>query len=196
MNNLPSNAFISAGILTSITGRYGKALFDLAHNHQNKNMIEVCGRHLDEICEFIQSDESAKNAFYSDSLTKKEKIIVAEKICNFLKAPDFFTAFLCKLIENNRIVQINDINIIYKRLSNLKEGTQRVEVSSVVNLDNDQKKRLANMLEKHFKTKVNITYSLDSKLLGGLKVRFGSHIVDMSLLAQINNLLSDLKGPE
>lgn len=191
-----TNASLSSALI-SIAGRYAKALFQMAQDHHtsDNDLINGIANHLDAFTELLTSDEEIRYYFQSEALQKKERCLLVDKLAEQWNFPEMFGLFLKKLIENNRLKEIDQINLIYKRLLAAQEGRQRVEVSYVHPLTKKQSTALDHILQQYFQQKLNITYSLDSKLLAGIKIRFGSKIIDTSLLSKVENLLMILKGP-
>ena len=42
--------------------------------------------------------------------------------------------------------------------------------------------------------KVSISYKVDKTIIGGLKIKFGSKMIDSSLITKLNNLNLAMKG--
>ena len=69
-------------------------------------------------------------------------------------------------------------------------------METVKSLSAEQDKKLQENLEKYFKKKVLITYTVKSEILGGLVVTCGSDMIDDSIRGKLNRLETVMKGGE
>ena len=75
-----------------------------------------------------------------------------------------------------------------------KAGIVRVKAESAFPLDDEQKKRLTEKLEKNTGARVEIEYVIDPALIGGMKLDFGNRRIDGSVRAKLHRvgeMLSD-----
>lgn len=79
---------------------------------------------------------------------------------------------------------------ILRCLADLGQNFQtRVVVESAYSLGTSDQKKVLAMLKKNFKV-VEATFEVDSKLIGGIRVRFGDNILDLSLKQKMDELIS------
>ena len=79
---------------------------------------------------------------------------------------------------------------LYHQKNNIAE----VEVQSAQALSAAQVKKLEASLEKLLKQKVLVSYLVKPEVLGGLKVKYGSNMIDDTLLGKLNRLEQVMKG--
>ncbi|HOI45090.1 MAG TPA: ATP synthase F1 subunit delta [Candidatus Aminicenantes bacterium] len=96
--------------------------------------------------------------------------------------------FVKLLVENKRQDLLPDILRSMSDLWNAKQGVLVFEVSSAVALSDRQKQRLKSELEKREKNPVSLTYRIDSGLIGGLALRRGHIIYDVSVKGDLRRL--------
>jgi len=75
-----------------------------------------------------------------------------------------------------------------------KHGIAEVEVSSVKPLSASQNKKLIAELEAKIGKKVVAKYVLAPELLGGLRIKYGSNMIDDSIMGKLNRLEIMMKG--
>ena len=82
----------------------------------------------------------------------------------------------------------------YKEPIPIAHGYEEVEVETVKQLSATQNKKLQQNLEKMLDKKVVVTYKITPELIGGLRIKFGSEMIDNSLVSKLNRLEIEMKG--
>jgi len=75
-----------------------------------------------------------------------------------------------------------------------KEGRAKIKVISPQELDTSQKNQIQNKLEDIFKKPVNIDFTIDEKLLGGLKITSKMKNFDLSYSTKLKQLKQKMVG--
>jgi F-type H+-transporting ATPase subunit delta len=101
--------------------------------------------------------------------------------------------FVRVLAENGRLDVLAEIRSQFETLKNEREGTVEAEVISAFELDKSQVADLVARLEKKTGRKVKTRVSVDSSLIGGVKVVIGDKVIDGSARAQLAALETALK---
>jgi len=96
--------------------------------------------------------------------------------------------FLLLLVEHDRLPIFNAILEELPTVWNEEQGITTFEVASVVELSGEQKKRLASKLEKLEKRPVTLNFTLNPSLIGGLSIRKGNIIYDVSITGSLQRL--------
>jgi len=96
------------------------------------------------------------------------------------------------LVENERLDLLPDIIEILPDLWNEIRGVQTFEVSSVIPLTDKQKKRLQEKMEHLENGPVALRYKSDPALIGGLSLRKGNIVYDVSLRGNLERLLEQI----
>ena len=114
----------------------------------------------------------------TDAIKAAFKDTVPANVLNFL-------CLLCEKGHMNELVEtINEFNELYKEENRIISA----EVISAVDLSDEQKQRLVQKLEKLYCCKVQITYSLDKSLLGGVRVKVAGKVIDSSLKHRLKSI--------
>jgi F-type H+-transporting ATPase subunit delta len=94
--------------------------------------------------------------------------------------------FLLILIERRRIIYFYDIIDQFILIWNKATNTRIVEISSVIELTEKQKQYLINKLKEITKASyIELKLKIDTSLIGGLVIKFGSNLIDLSLRGQL-----------
>lgn len=98
------------------------------------------------------------------------------------------------IADNNRFAEIAIILDAFVRLYYKKQNITEIEVDSALKLTEAQNKKVLQMLEQKFGEKIVVNFHVDPELLGGLRVRYGSTMIDDSVLGKLNRLEMMMKG--
>jgi F-type H+-transporting ATPase subunit delta len=98
------------------------------------------------------------------------------------------------LIENRRLTVLPEIKEIFDDLKRAREGQVEAHVTSAFPMDAAQVASLVTDLEARFKRKVQPILSVDSELIGGVRVRVGDEVIDASVRGKLAAMATALKS--
>ena len=173
----------------SVVGdRYAESLFDLA---KEENKVT---QYLDDIKlvgEVLGSDPQIVQ-FFNHVLIENEKKIqlldqsfkgnVDQYVLNFLKL----------LVQSRRIRYIDDIVKSYIKLSNQYLGIEEGTIYTPYKLTDQQIQDIEKAISKKENKKVTLKLSIDSSLLGGIKVQIANRIYDGTIKNKVEMLKKEL----
>ncbi len=96
------------------------------------------------------------------------------------------------LVEYDRLSVLPAISSAFEELKAQDEGTLEAQIISAVKLSAAETKELVKKLEAKFGKKVAATVSVDSEIIGGIKIIVGDTVIDASVKAQLQNLAYSL----
>ena len=102
--------------------------------------------------------------------------------------------FLKVLAQNHRL---NLLEIILKQfisLYNDKHNIAEVDVTTVIELSSEQDKRLKSKLSDIFNKKIEINYIINPEIVGGLVIKYGTNLIDVSIKHKLDTLEKIMKG--
>ena len=182
---------LTPGILTSFPGRYAKALFDLA---QEKRQVQGVGSSLRTFQRLFHTSKTLNQVLSNPAIPRKEREAALNALCIEIKAPQIFHSFIRLLVKAQRISYLPQIEGIYQSLVSQAKKEQMIEVVSAYPLTSTQSKLLKDRLKKAFPGILSLVFINDPKVLGGIMVRIGSHVIDATLTSQLNKLATAMKG--
>jgi len=118
---------------------------------------------------------------YADVLPNMDQVFTKE-IYNFLRL----------LLEYRRLYVLPDIFVLYTRLVAMQQGILVAHVFSAYAIKSEQKKKLAEVLEKKFKTKIDLNCQIDKNLLGGMVICAKNFVIDGSVRSHLRRLKNSL----
>lgn len=98
------------------------------------------------------------------------------------------------LAENGRLDVVSEIRAQYEARKNEREGVVEAEVFTAFELDAAQVADLVSRLEQKTGRKVKARVSVDTALIGGVKIIIGDKVIDGSARAQLGALEAALKA--
>ena len=162
---------------------YAKALYAKA---KKDNRIAVVLLWLEAMALTVKDKTVA--SILSDPRVGAEKIIDVCISALGDKLVDSDKNFLHLLAENKRMTLLPAILALYQQLQLAQLNKVAISVTSSKPLTEAQSLALQKTLEQKHKGSVDLTYHVDSSLLGGLVLRCGDKVIDGSIQGQLHQL--------
>ena len=178
-------------IVSGISGRYAVALFELALENKALEAIES-----DLVGLKAQLQESAdlQSLVTSPLYSRDDQVAGVTAVAEAAKMSGLTVKFLGVLAANRRLDTLLPTINAFEMLAAHHRGEISAEVVSAQALSDGQLKALKKQLKAAVGRDVTIDASVDETLLGGLRVKVGSRMVDSSLKTKLDNLAIAMKG--
>ena len=95
---------------------------------------------------------------------------------------------LSTVIDNGRLSVLPEIASQFRTLVNDRGGVADAQVVSAFPLDAGQQASLAKVLEKRFGRQLKVAVTVDSSLIGGVRVTVGDEVLDTSVVARLEQM--------
>lgn len=170
--------------MTEIGKEYATALFMLAYEEG-------------KVREYEKALKLIKDAFVNEAdyemFLSSPSIPLSERISSMEAAfadavPDCVLSYVQLLCEKGRIKYFTESVDAYCELADEAERISKCKVTSAVELSDEEKLKLKNKLEKTYNCKVNLEYSVDVTLMGGLIVEIDGKIIDGSVRQRLREV--------
>ncbi len=168
--------------LATIARPYAEALFRVARTADLSGWSTLVG-------------EMAQVAANSDfqGFAHNPKISHADVVSTFLsaiKSPVNAEAhnFVVMLIDNGRLTLLPEIATQFQALKNAQEGAADAAIVSAFEMTPAQVSALIGTLEQKFGRKLNPLVTVDSSLIGGVRVVVGDEVLDTSVRAKLQQM--------
>lgn len=96
--------------------------------------------------------------------------------------------FLRTVIENGRLAALPEIAHQFREMKNAQSGASDAVVYSAFPIAAEQLGAVAQVLEKRFGRKLNVTVQEDPSLIGGIRVVVGDEVLDTSVKARLDQM--------
>ncbi|RDE06701.1 F0F1 ATP synthase subunit delta [Sphingomonas aracearum] len=181
----------SSGIQASLSGRYAKALFDLADESKNVGAVEAS---LATVRDALDQSDDFRTLTTNPLLSRKDAGNAVAATAQALGLDPITTKFLGVLAENRRLTQLPAIIRAFRRLAAQQRGETSAEVITAHPLSPAQTDALTQQLRARVGREVSVDLTVDPALLGGMIVRIGSQQIDSSIRTRLNSLAHAMKG--
>lgn len=166
--------------------RYAQALSQSALEN-----IDEINENLALIDEVIFANNDFKNFFSHPIVSLKDK---KETLNETLKGKvnEKTLNFLNTLLDEGRFGIFKTIYELFKQEIDVIKNKQRIDVSSVIALSEEEKSRLEEKLSKKLQKEVILNYKEEEEILGGLLIKFEDKIIDLSLKGKFDDLRKNI----
>ncbi len=168
---------------------YGDSLFELA---LEEGKVELFLEEAGFVLQVLTENEDLVKLMTHPKISKEEKEKVVENIFKS-NISDEMTGFLVIVIKKGRFKEMKAILSYF--IARVKEYKKIgvAFVATAVELRQEQKEALVKrLLETTEYETMEMNYSVDPSLIGGMTVRIGDRVVDSSIKHKLNDLTRDL----
>jgi F-type H+-transporting ATPase subunit delta len=107
---------------------------------------------------------------------------LAPKVENFVRA----------LIANDRLAVMPEVAVQFDRLVDAQAGSAEAQITSAFAMSDAEVKDLVTALEKKFAIKLKPQVTVDSDLIGGVRVVVGDRVLDTSVRSRLDAMRATL----
>jgi F-type H+-transporting ATPase subunit delta len=171
--------------------RYGQGLINVLRDEADFRKVR---EELGDLARLFFGDNKLREVLTSPFLAKTKKADLVRDIINQSAADRRTRNFILLLLEKGRFELLPEILDLLPLLWNEKTGIVTVEACSAVPLSDAQQERLRRTLESLESRPVDLKFTLDPEVLGGLVLRRGHVIYDLTLrgrLARLRDVLAE-----
>jgi F-type H+-transporting ATPase subunit delta len=169
----------------TLVKRYARGLVGALH--EESEFAAVHGE-LSAYQGVLKTNIELANILKSPFVPKKKKNQIIKNILAASPPTEKTARFLDVLVEHNRLDILEDVLLALPPLWQETQGVQMFEVSSAFSLTSEQKDRLRAELERLEGKPVFLDYRIDPGLVGGLSLRKGNVIYDVSIEGRLAKL--------
>jgi F-type H+-transporting ATPase subunit delta len=172
------------GNFTSIARPYAFAAFEFA---LAKNALSAWEELL-QAAALVAKDRLVVRLMASPAVNHKQ---LADLFCDVLASnlDDDRKNFIRLLAEHKRYAVLPEIAEQFVQYRAEHEKKVKVEVTSAIPLDEQQKSKLSQALAKRLQLQVTLACTVDPALLGGAIVRAGDMVIDGSVRGKLNRMI-------
>ena len=181
----------SGGIQASLAGRYASALFGLA---RDERQIDAVSRSLDSLHRAIADSSDFASLIDSPMVSRGDAGNALAALGAGLNLDPLTANFLGVIARNGRKGQLRNIIRNFRRFAADHRGETTAEVITAHPLKDDQIAALKAQLRTRAGRDVMIDASVDPAILGGIKIKMGSQMIDASIQTKLNRLATAMKG--
>jgi F-type H+-transporting ATPase subunit delta len=144
------------------------------------------------ISNLINNGDQFRDFLYSPRVARDEKVAIAERLFS-----DRVTAltmqFVRVLLEKRRENEFEAIREAYVEMRREHGNVIFALVTSASPLDDPQRQKIEDKLQKSSGKRVEAVYDVDPSVLGGVKVAYGTYVLDGTVKGSLRRLRDSLR---
>lgn len=167
---------------------YARALYDAA---REAGRLPAARQGLGDFVEATRAVPELGEILRNPQLDKRAKTAAVEAVAD--EADPLVLNFLRLLVEKGRAGDLDRIAEEFERLAAADEGELPIELTTAVELTDEEAQSILAQIEQRSGRKVEATYAVDPALIGGFVLQAGSRRVDASVRGRLEQLGRELR---
>lgn len=176
--------------VSGVAGRYATALFELA---REAGAIDAVKADLDRFASLIAESDDFKRLVRSAVFSSEEQERAVTAVLEKAGIGGFSGNFFKMVAANRRLFAVEAMIRGFDALAAAEKGEVVAEVAVAQPLSDTHAATLKQALDQMTGKDVKLAVTVDPSLLGGLKVKIGSRLVDASLKTKLNSIRYAMK---
>jgi F-type H+-transporting ATPase subunit delta len=168
---------------------YARALYEAA---RDKGRVEVVREELGDFVAAQRDVPELRELLRNPQLDQRVKASALGELLG--GEEELVRNFLLLLAEKGRAGEIEEVAREFERLAAREEGILDVELTTAVELSDEEARDVIAQIEQASGRKVVATRRVDPDLIGGIVLQAGSMRLDASVRGRLNRLRTELKG--
>jgi F-type H+-transporting ATPase subunit delta len=166
---------------------YARALFDAA---LDEGRLEPVRAEVAQLAQAVAEVPELRELLRNPQLDQRAKAAALQDLLE--GGEDLVRNFVLLLADKGRAGAFDEIARDFERLVAEHEGTVRAELTTAVELSDEEADDLLRQIEQATGRKVEATRSVDPGLIGGIVLQIGSHRLDASVRGRLERLRREL----
>ena len=166
---------------------YAGAFFEAA---QERGKLEPVGEQLAQLVEAEREVPELRELLRNPQLDPRARRAALEDV--LAGSDELLRNFLLVLADKGRAGQLEEIAAEYDRRVADAAGIVHAELTTAVELSDDEAGKLLGQIEQASGRKVEATRTVDPDLIGGIVLQVGSHRLDASVRGRLDRLRRQL----
>jgi F-type H+-transporting ATPase subunit delta len=166
---------------------YARALFDAA---QEEGRLEAVRDQLAQVADAEAEVPELRGLLRNPQLDPRARAAALEDLLG--GGDELLRNFLLLLVDKGRSARLEEIAAEFERLIAEHEGIVHAELTTAVELSDNEARTLLEQIEQASGRKVEATRSVDPELIGGIVLQVGSHRLDASVRGRLERLRREL----
>jgi F-type H+-transporting ATPase subunit delta len=171
--------------LHQVAQRYARALFSLATEAKK---VDAVRQDMLALSQFVAGSNELGTFIQAKRFGRSAQMDVFKGLLKTLKAGPQVQGFLAFVCAQGRIGLVQEMAQAFEVLAGESQGEIQVSLTTASPLGKTQEAGIKSALEKALSKKVIIDQTVDAQLLGGMRIRAGSMLIDGSLKTKLNQL--------
>jgi len=177
-------------IAAGMAGRYATALFELA---LEEKALDQVAADLDAFVKLLDENKELQRLVKSPLFTADEQVKALQAILDKAEIKGIASNFLLTVAQNRRLFGVGAMIKVFRLMVAHHRGESQAEVTVAEPLADKHIQALQAALKSATKRDVRLDIRVDPAILGGIKVKLGSRMIDASLKTKLNAIKLAMK---
>jgi len=181
---------VEGGIVSGMAGRYATALFELANDEKAVEQVQA---DLKSFGALVASSPDLTRLVRSPVFSTEDQAKALSAILDKAGIKGIAVNFLRVVAANRRLFAVREIIRGFNALVARHKGEVVAEVTVAEQLNDARMTDIRDALKQVTGKDVQVDVTVDPSIIGGLKVKLGSRMVDASLRTKLNSIKFAMK---
>jgi F-type H+-transporting ATPase subunit delta len=178
------------GIVSGMAGRYATALFELALETKAVDQVQSDLSAFDAL---VASSADLARLVRSPAFSAEEQAKALSAVLDRAGLTGIAANFLKVVATNRRLFAVRDMVRAFNALVAQHKGEVTAQVTVAETLNDARMDEIRDALKQVTGKDVKVDVTVDPSIIGGLKVKLGSRMVDASLRTKLNSIKFAMK---
>ena len=169
---------------------YSETFCSLVTNFEEFKATKII---LNDFVNLMKKDSTINAFLQSKSIDRSQKVGIFKNALNDVINNDLLNIIIV-MVENDDINLLSDVNKNFLSLAKEKLNVAYVEVVASFDMADDSKNNLLQELKTATNKEIDLNFSVDKSLIGGLKIKVDDMLFDSSLKTKLENAKLKLIG--
>ncbi len=181
---------VESGIVSGMAGRYATALFELALESNSVDQVQAELKSFDAL---VASSPDLTRLVRSPVFSADEQAKALVAVLDRAGIKGIAANFLRVVASNRRLFAVGQMIRGFNALVAKHKGEVTAEVTVAEQLNDARMNDIRDALKQVTGKDVQVDVTVDPSIIGGLKVKLGSRMVDASLRTKLNSMKFAMK---
>ena len=173
-----------------VAKRYATALFDLANETDDISSLE---KNVESLTQAVDESPDLNSLISSPIYSRDQQKNAISAIAKKMGVSAVMINTLSLMAEKRRLFVVPTFLSVLNDLISESKNEITAEVVSAQSLSKGQVEKLGKTLKNNLGKDIKINATVDPTLIGGMVVKVGSRMIDMTIRAKLNSLQNTMK---
>nr|XP_061811854.1 ATP synthase subunit delta-like [Nerophis lumbriciformis] len=173
--------------------RYAEAFVESAAA-KGDAALQTLRSELNGLSAAVDESDDLSNLLMNPAFTNDERKKALDIVLDKIGVSTLTKRCLGLLAERDRINELKEIAVVFDEMADARAGREQAFVESATAMPEAAVDQLRRALEKRTGKKIEMNVSVDPSLIGGVRARVGSYVMDGTIKTELTRLRVSLES--
>jgi F-type H+-transporting ATPase subunit delta len=180
----------SSSLVSSASGRYANALFELA---SEGDALAQAEKDMEALGQALETSDDLRTLMHSPIYTREEQGRAMASVGEAMGLSALVRNVIGLMASKRRLFVLDEVISIFAQLMADHRGEVTADVTAARALSKAQQNALAKSLKAAIGREVKLNTTVDESIIGGLVVKVGSKMIDTSIRSKLASLQNAMR---